>query len=249
MFMEAIKKSIRRAGRPFGVSILKYPSSPFRPLPLFDLCVQFLMAARGPNLEFIQVGANDGSFGDPLRKYVLKFPWHGVLVEPQPDVFVRLCANYAEVGDRLIFENAAIASGVSEIAMYRVGAAGSAAAYSESVSSMDPKVAARQLKVRKSQLERILVPCTTLDRLVEKHGIKKIDILQIDAEGQDCKVLTTLDLSRHTPLIVQFEHGHLPFREVDAAVQYLARHGYRVLYGGHQIDTVALHASFPLQAE
>ena len=46
---------------------------------------------------FIQVGANDGITGDDLRKYILKYQWHGILVEPVPYVFDRLIKNYKEV--------------------------------------------------------------------------------------------------------------------------------------------------------
>jgi Methyltransferase FkbM domain len=73
-----------------------------------------------------------------------------------------------------------------------------------------------------------------------------IDVLQIDAEGWDYSVLTTLDFSDISPLIVQFEHGQLGPDEITRAVEHLSSHGYHVLYGGHQIDTLALHKSFPL---
>jgi FkbM family methyltransferase len=83
------------------------------------LSVQFLIAVRGEKLNFIQVGANDGKYVDPLRGYIFKYPWHGILIEPQPDIFAKLRENYAVIKNRLIFENIAIAKGVSTIAMYR----------------------------------------------------------------------------------------------------------------------------------
>jgi hypothetical protein len=58
-------------------------------------------------------------------------------------------------------------------------------------------------------------------------------------------VLKTLDLSKTSPLIVQFEHNLLAPQELSGAIDYLNSHGYRVLYGGHQIDTLALHNSLP----
>ena len=88
-----------------------------------------------------------------------------------------------------------------------------------------------------------MVPCATLDELIKKHGMSNIHILQIDAEGHDYQVLKTLNLAMNSPLIIQFEHGHLSPREIDGAVEYLNSHGYRILYGGTQIDTIALHES------
>ena len=244
--MELLKRAIRSAARPFGVLVMKHPTSPFRPIRVFDLCVQFLMNVRRPSLRFIQIGANDGSFGDPVRRYIQNFPWTGILVEPQPDVFERLRANYADAHDRLIFENAAIAEGMDHIDMYRPRPAGQDDVYAASVSSIDPEVTARQLGVKKSELERISVPCLTLNQLIERHPMPNIDLLQIDTEGYDFQVLKTLDLKVHTPLIIQFEHGHLRRREVDEVVQHLSANGYSVLYGGRQIDTIAIHSSFPL---
>jgi methyltransferase, FkbM family len=246
--MESIKQVIRNAVRPFGLAVMKHPTSPFRPIRIFDLCVQFLMSVRGPELRFVQVGANDGVFDDPLRKYILNFPWRGILVEPQPDVFDKLRANYTDLKDRLIFENAAIAADAEEISMYRPKPQGSNAVYAASVSSMDEKLTARQLGLKKGELERISVPCLTLDKLIERHTMPEIDLLQIDTEGYDFQVLRTLNLAKYSPLVIQFEHGQLKYREVDEVVQYLSRNNYSVLYGGRQIDTVAIHASFPLQS-
>jgi FkbM family methyltransferase len=245
--MGILKQFVRNSASRFGLKIMKYPTSQFRTFPVFDLSVQFLMAVQGPKLQFIQIGANDGSFGDPLRKYILNFPWHGIVVEPQPDVFAKLCGNYDAAKERLTFENVAIAGNASTVAMYRAKSIEPGAeAYASSVVSMDPKVIAKQLHTRQSELEPLSVPCATLDKLVSKHQMSHLDILQIDAEGQDFNVLKTLDLSKTAPLIVQVEHGHLSPQEIDRLVQYLDKGGYRVFYGGYQGDTVALHERFPL---
>ena len=243
--MKSIKALAKKAARKLGYQIHKYPTSEFLPISVFDLSVQFLMAVRGEDINFIQVGANDGEYGDPLRKYILKYPWRGILVEPQPDIFAKLQENYAAIKDRLIFENVAIAKDVSIITMYKAPG-NHPNAYQASVVSINPKAVARQLALRPQQLERLLVPCTSLDNMIKKYRMPQIDILQIDAEGCDYDIIRSLDLSEISPLIVQFEHGQLATREITRAVDYLTSHGYHVLYGGDQIDTLALHKSFPL---
>jgi hypothetical protein len=95
-------------------------------------------------------------------------------------------------------------------------------------------------------LQRIVVPGESLDHVISKHQLTKLDLLLIDAEGHDYNVLRTLDLSKCQPQIVRFEHGHLLPWEIDAAVHYLGDNGYRVLYGGYQHDTIALHETFPM---
>src|SRR4029453_18454609 len=47
-------------------------------------------------LKFVQIGANDGIRFDALHKFVTSHPCSGVVVEPLPDMFERLRANYAD---------------------------------------------------------------------------------------------------------------------------------------------------------
>ena len=191
--MMFLKTLVRNAVRRCGYHIQKYPITRFSPVSVFDLSIQLLMAVRGQRLNFIQVGANDGKSGDPLHRYILNYPWHGILVEPQPDIFAKLRENYAAIANRLIFENIAIATGLSTIAMYKnpSGHPNSEAAFLVSTS---PQVAARSFRLRAKDLERFFVPCATLDELVRKHSMSNIDVLQIDAEGGDFDVLKTLRL-------------------------------------------------------
>jgi FkbM family methyltransferase len=233
-----LKRFVRNAAGGMGYQIQKYPFTEFSVVPVFDLSVQLLMIMRGESLNFIEVGANNGRYGDPLNKYIMQFPFRGMLIEPQPEIFAELCETYTSVSDRLIFENVAVAVGSSTIKMYR------GAGKDYPITSVHKEVIS-QLAL--DDVETLIVPCTTLDALVRKHKFSNIDILHIDAEGHDYEVLKSLNLSAMTPLIIQFEHGLLSPRDVRAVVEYLNSHGYRILYGGHQTaDTLALHSSFPM---
>lgn len=235
---------LRARLRKLGYIVQKYPSSNFQSLPVFDICVEYLMSAVGSEIKFIQVGANDGIFGDPLRKYILNYPWTGVLVEPQIDVFERLQSNYANATGRLIFENVAISGDDGEISMYRRrnnSVHSGNDVYASSVVSSDPNVVAKQLQLRNEDLEEIKVPCLKLDDIIAKYGLADFHLLQVDTEGHDCKVLKTLDISKYKPAIIQFEHGHLKPAEITQLVGWLNDEGYGVLYGGYQNDTVAVH--------
>jgi FkbM family methyltransferase len=238
------KAFIRNFVRRRGFEIRKFPRSTFRTVPVFDVAIRLLMAKQGASLNFIQVGANDGSYGDPLRDYILKYPWRGVLVEPQETAFDALRENYAAARDRLIFENAAISHSTS-ILMYKaprhyIGNE----LYSASVVSTDPRVVAKQLGLKTSQLDQFSVPSITLDDLIKKHDLKTPDLLQIDAEGYDWHVLKTLTLANVKPSIIQFEHGHLSSDGIDRIAEFLNVHNYRIYWGGHQGDSVALSNNF-----
>jgi FkbM family methyltransferase len=238
-----LKNLARRAARLRGYAIAKYPTVAFKPLPVFDLAVELLQRLKGPTLTFVQVGANDGVMGDPIAKFVWRYPWRGILIEPQPDVFARLKANYAAAADRLIFENLAIAPSAGELTLYRPPEEVMAGRpwVSGSVSA-DPAVAEAEFRLPRRALDRLTVPCMPLDAVLAQHGWREIDILTIDTEGKDCEVLLTLDLAKAAPTIVQFEHGHMTPRDIDRAVGHLAAHGYDVLYGGYQTDTLAVRA-------
>lgn len=227
-----------------GVELRKVPGHQRAQIPVFQLAVHLLMAKGQPSLSFIQVGANDGVYVDPLRSYVQRFGWRGVLVEPQPDVFARLVDNYRDQADRLIFENVAIAPSQRQVVLYRVpsqaATAGQGMRDSLSVTSLHPEVVARQGGVAPQQLERVVVPALRLDELIERHALQQLDLLQVDCEGYDGEVLRSIDLGRHRPRLIQFEHGHMGRADLDALEQRLAGHGYRLLYGGRFADSLAM---------
>ena len=202
------------------------------------------MQLRGNSLRFVQVGANDGLRGDPLRQYVLTPGWRGILCEPQEDVFAALQRNYASEADRLIFEKVAISPSSDRLVLYRppdIGVAtGADMPHGLTVTSSDPSVVARQTGVAEGDLVKIVVPTITLDAIVARHGFEGFDVLQIDVEGYDFEVLKTLLLDRHRPAVIQFEHGHLSPSELTDASLSLGRHGYLLYYGGRSTDSVAM---------
>ena len=241
-FKSWITTALRQRGYFFG----KYPAVDFEPLPVFHILVQQLMAVRGQRLSVIQIGANDGrGFGDPLTKYLDNYPWRAVLVEPQPDVCAVLRKTYASASSHIVIEIVAISSNTDTLVMYRQRNASPAAdnqsSYASSVVSADRSVIRRQLGVRQEEIEQFEVPCTTIDSLVHKHQMDDCDLLQVDTEGHERIVLDTLSFESCRPRMIQFEHGHLRPHDITAVFARLARHGYRVLYGGRQIDSVACH--------
>lgn len=238
-------KNVLQAGlRRRGIDVRKVPAQ-FAPIPVFRLAVEALMARQGDALSFVQVGANDGMFGDPLRGYVLSRGWRGVLVEPQPRVFEKLKANYAACSNRLIFENLAI-SDQATLTLYLppLELDGCDKVYAESIVSSDARVISRQIGMGERQLQKVVVPAMTLDQLFAKHRITDLDVLQIDAEGYDWQVLQTLDLGRVRPRLIQMETGHLSRRALADMAHHLNGAGYLLYYGGWQGDAVAMAQDF-----
>lgn len=243
-----VKNVLQKWLREKGIEVRKAPRSQWPPLPVFNLAVEHVMSKKGKPLKFVQVGANDGMYGDPLRSYVLNSGWTGILCEPQRDVFELLKQNYQGHSDQLIFENIAISSAVDNIELFRapnISARQGMARLSElTVTSSDPRTVSRQSGHPVDRLEKFSIPTMTLDALVQKHKFEQFDVLQIDVEGFDYDVLKTLSLDKYRPAVIQFEHGHLGVNQLSEAAVHLEKFGYILYFGGHSTDSVAMPANY-----
>ena len=56
--------------------------------------------------------------------------------------------------------------------------------------------------------KKIEIDCFKLNTILDKNEIKKIDYLNIDAEGNDFKVISTFDFERFKPLLVSIEFNN-----------------------------------------
>jgi len=190
-------------------------------------------AAAYPEAFFVEIGANDGDQGDPLRPYILSEPWRGIMVEPVPHVFERLRRNYAGL-DRVAVENAAIADRDGRLPFFHL--APLAGADLERVPEWYEKVGSlsrEQVLSHRDEIpdvERLIVrseiPCMTFESLCRKHGADMVDLLLIDAEGHDYEIVKQLDLEARRPRVLIYEHIHLPPDQRAECRALLERHGY-----------------------
>jgi FkbM family methyltransferase len=238
-----MKMWLQRTARKYGYEIRKAPFPGFESVPVFELAIHYLIVTRGPVLTLVQVGANEGRDDDPIRPYLLEYPWRALLIEPQPEVFERLKQNYAGLESRLSFENVAISNNPEPLKLFRLPPTAKA---SDSIVSFDPKIIAKQSGLKPQDMVAISVPTARLDDILLKHELTHVDVLQLDTEGYDWDVLQTLDLTKTRPLLIRFEHGHLSPGSIGAMTQHLNRHDYQVYYGGYESDSVALRKDFIL---
>lgn len=201
-------------------------------------------AGRAPEDFFlVQVGAFDGRSGDPLHKFIGRVRPTGLLVEPEPRAFAALCETYRD-HPQLELVQAAVAKTGGERTFYSVRADGpggeSLPSWAAQLSSLDRDTILRHRREIPDIAERIeeqRVTCVTFGRLLEGREGRPLDLLAIDAEGYDWQLLRSLDLGRHRPAIVRYEHQHLSPADRDAAVGHLLEHGYRVSV--ERADTLA----------
>lgn len=85
------------------------------------------------------------------------------------------------------------------------------------------------LKIRNHYLDSEIVyrelPCTTINNLFDRHNITIIDLLFIDTEGYDDKIIYNIDFSRFTIKDLYYENLHIDSEKLES---YLTNNGYSV---------------------
>ncbi len=201
-------------------------------------------------IVFIQIGSNEGVMStDPLCALILKEHWKGILIEPVPRIFEKLKKNYAE-HPQVFFENVAISDTrkignfymVDETSEFckthpdLVNEAGGL--WGDLVGSLDlnhilkckPSLSAKDIKT-------FQVECVTLQDIIDKYQLNRIDVLHMDAEGHDEAILLSINFEKIKPKTIMFEHVHMTFEGYLACTNHLYSHGYSHIYTGER-DTI-----------
>jgi len=207
------------------------------PSTLAEIISAFDKRDRG--FFFVQIGAYDGKEGDPIRDFVRQRHWPGLLVEPQPDALDRLRRNYAGCPG-LTFENAAIAGRGGILPFYKLKDEYASLFHGDhgTLSSLDPEHILKHLSKPLDAGEALAVTevsCLTFTSLLAKHGINRIGLLQIDAEGRDDEIIKSIDFNAVKPDIIRFEHAHIDAAGKIECIELLLSHSYKLVIGGYDI--------------
>lgn len=190
---------------------------------------------------FLQVGAMDGQSYDPIYPYVRAYGWHGVLVEPLPDMIERLQSNY-EGSEGLVFENVAITEQVETKKLYRVTLENIVKHKLPDWLKGMSTFSDTKLKDYKKYVTIQPVSCMPLMDLIERNKLPRIDVFQIDTEGYDYKVFKQLDFSAYRPSIINLEVINLQASEIEAIQRTLDEQGY--FYYRYEFDLIAFEPQF-----
>jgi FkbM family methyltransferase len=91
------------------------------------------------------------------------------------------------------------------------------------LSSTDPRLARGDLFGEALEPEEIRVPSITLDDLLQREGVTKVDLLAMDIEGHELTALRGFDIERFRPELVVVEGQRR------AVHRYFRQHGYELL--------------------
>jgi len=205
-----------------------------------ELLAPYALAGCDP-VYFVQIGANDGDMSDPISRLVREHGWRGALVEPQPEVFKALQQNYDGVGG-LTFVNAAVDHRPGKRVLYTVAPDASLPEYVSGLASFNKNVILSH-RTRAPGVEGFIreveVECVTIDDVVARSALPRVDVLQIDVEGFDAEVLRMVDFGRMRPRLVSYEWKHLSRADYDDAAALLVRNGYQLAVAGADMLAVA----------
>lgn len=224
---------------PIFLGFYKYFYSPKKG-SLSEFLSAYSLSKKG-DFTVIQVGANDGISNDPIHKFIKRDNWKGVLLEPQKFVFTEFTQKIYSKNTGINVLNAAIGAEDGKLPMYKIGfsstrwATGLSSfskdqvlkAYDNGIVAYNCKKYGETIPTDKSKwISQEEVRVISPESLIREFKIKKIDLLQIDAEGFDLEVIRIFDLKKHQPKALVFENAGLSETDYKTALRILEEAGY-----------------------
>jgi FkbM family methyltransferase len=141
----------------------------------------------------LEIGGFDGISGSTTY-FFEKLGWDCVIVEPIPSLYQKILTNR-----KCIVLNCAISDNNGETDFYVVEGV-------EVLSSLSPDEQ-RIRREKGGELKKIKVETRTLDNILEKIDLGKIDFMSIDVEGHELAVLKGFSIKKFNPKILLIENN------------------------------------------
>lgn len=236
--IKLLKRKIRSKTIIFPPSFYRHLPSRIKPVPIDFHNILYPLFHEKPNLFFIQIGSYDGVSGDPLYGYINRYRnSRGILVEPIEAHFKKLLNSYKN-HKTVIFENVAISDSEGIQSFYSLDYKLLGEWYGRLGSLSPNSVLNRKWSIPNIEdyLVEQKVNCITFKTLLKKHDIKEFDLLHIDTEGHDYKIIKTIPFEEFKPKIILYEHKHLGDSK-EKCISFLENKGYSIISFKH--DTLA----------
>jgi FkbM family methyltransferase len=173
------------------------------------------------NGVFIEIGAHDGVSFSNTYYFERMLGWTGICIEPNPDRFEQL-----KVNRKAICLNACVSDFNGSADFIKI--TGAPEMLSGLKNAYDPRHLDRidlELSMNGGSKEIIQVDVLTLQSIVNKYQIKKIDFLSVDTEGSELFILKSIDLSAVDIEVIIVENNY-----DDPKIHlYLLENGYILL--------------------
>ena len=198
--------------------------------------------------SLIQIGANDGLKDDPLVNIIKKFKLESLLLEPIKKYFLDLQNNYSSY-DNIRFENSALSTNNEILFLYKVDpeyfkkygtvSCGISSFYKEHLLKHG---------IKKKHIIQEKVNQISFDELLKKYSISRFDLLLIDTEGYDCRIVNEffLKVKKIRPIII-FEWSHIRYNELESTLDEIIKNNYSFFPLGDDIFCFPTEKKISLQ--
>lgn len=173
------------------------------------------------NGVFLDIGANDGVSLSNTYYLEKELGWTGICFEPIPAIFEKLdkarnCIKInAGIADKKSIEKFTFVDGPSHM-------------LSGMTKDYDPRHSQRvkhELETLGGKAVEVEVQCLVLNDVLEEYKIFDIDYLSIDTEGNEFKILKTIDFSKFNITTMTIENNYNNIEQTN----YIISKGYYLL--------------------
>jgi FkbM family methyltransferase len=170
---------------------------------------------------FVDIGAYDGVTFSNSYFFEKHRHWQGICVEPIPDMYAKLAQNRS-----CICVHGCISDTENEASFTEVrGLPQMLSGLTHFFDQKHKDRIAREIRERGGEVQTIHVPCYTLQNLLERHAVTKIDYLSLDTEGSEYAIVQTIDFSK-----VEIDYLTIENNNQDRRIRtYLKAHGYQLV--------------------
>ncbi len=159
--------------------------------------------------SLVQIGANDGQRFDVLNSFIKEYKIKCILVEPIKEHFEELKKNYKNFNN-IFFENSLISVNNEIFHLYKVDTK-YLNQYSDHVSGISSFDYKHLIKhgVKKKHIIKQKINSISLNELLLKYNYNNFDLLFVDVEGYDGKIIDEFLTSSPIRPYIIFEYIHI----------------------------------------
>ena len=177
--------------------------------------------------NLIQIGANDGENFDELSYFIKRFKTESILVEPIYEHIQKLKETYSS-HTNIKLENVAIFEEEEKKYLFSVKKE-FREIYGNHAKAISSFTSSHLLKhgIKKKHIEKIEVKSISINQLLEKYKINKVDLFYCDAEGYDGNIVLGLLKSKIQCKIIIFEYIHVEKEKLEDVLNFLKKENFK----------------------
>ena len=212
----------------------------------YDSLYILLFTLQRKKYKIIQIGANDGEKADPINSFIKDYSNSISYIgfEPQEIPFNKLKKNYQKFNNFYFIKEYVGEKGKNKFyylnRKYQDLCKKNNWEFSDTTNSLlEENLSTRLLKIDlnpKDYIDSYEVDVLPLRESIEKNNesllenFRNIDLLQIDAEGYDDKIIYNSSLDFFKPKYINFEYKNLSKTNLENLIKFLNNNFYKCIY-------------------